>query len=173
MQTLQPVPQANIQTSSVAPGAAGARQSLKVMRQIVLVHRMNPLVVSYARQIVNNAGIRMKDYPAQAHAIYDWITQNIAFTRDPVGVDLYMTPEVTLHNGAGDCDDLAILFASFMESLGHPSGFLAIREPGSDTFNHVLAITRIGDRWICADCSNPDQGLGWCPPATQTMVQHI
>lgn len=170
---MQPVARANIQQSSVLPGAAGARQSLKIMRQIVLAYRLNPLIVSYARQIVNQAGIRAKDYPAQVHAIYDWITQNIAFARDPVGTDLYMTPDVTLHNGAGDCDDLAILFATFMESLGHPSGFLAVQEPGSETFNHVLSITRLGNQWVCADCSNPQMGLGYCPQYQTSMVQHI
>ena len=171
--SLHPVPNAIIRQTEVAPGAIGARQSLKIMRQIVQTYRTNPLIVAYARQIVNLAGIRARDYAAQAQAVYNWIVQNIAFVRDPVGTDLYMTPDVILHTGAGDCDDLAILFATFMESLGHPAGFLAIREPGSPTYNHVIAITRIGSRWICADCSMPSAGLGYCPPATSTMVQHI
>lgn len=170
---MQPVPQATIRQVNVAPGALGARQSLKMMRQIVLAYRANPLIVAYARQIVNLAGIRARDYPAQVQAVYDWITQNIAFVRDPVGTDLFMTPDVTLHNGAGDCDDLSILFVTLMQSLGHPAGFMAIQEPGADTFNHVFAITRIGERWLCADLTTPEKGLGYCPAYSHSMVQHI
>jgi len=62
---------------------------------------------------VNQAGIRTKDYPAQVSAIFTWLQANIAFVRDPRGIDLYMTPDVVLKTGAGDCDDFSILFATF------------------------------------------------------------
>lgn len=171
--TLQAVPLASLSRTQVAPGAAGARQSLRIMRGIVLRYRYNPLVITYARQIVNIAGIRTRDYPAQVNAIFNWIQDNIAFTRDPRGIDLYMTPDVVLRTGAGDCDDMAILFATFLESLGHPAAFMAIQQPGFDTFNHVIALTRIGTRWICADCSDGDHALGYCPPAANTLVVYI
>ena len=171
--TLQAIPKASLSRTQVAPGAAGARQSLRIMRGIILRYRYNPLVIAYARQIVNTAGIRTRDYPAQVAAIFNWIQENIAFTRDPRGIDLYMTPDVMLKTGAGDCDDMAILFDTFLESLGHPTALMAIQQPGYDTFNHVIALTRIGTRWVCADCSDGDHGLGYCPAAENTMVVYI
>ena len=173
MITLQAVPSARLTRTQVLPGAAGARQSLKIMRSIVLRYRTAPLMMSTARQIINLAGIRTRDYPAQVAAIFDWIQTHIAFARDPRGIDLYMTPDVLLHVGAGDCDDLAIFFATCLETLGHPTAFMAIQEPGSETFNHVIALTRIGTKWICADVTDGSHGVGYCPPAINTLVVYI
>jgi len=171
--TLQAIPKANLTRMTVASGATGARQSMRIMRSIVLRYRYNPLIIAYARQIVNQAGIRTKDYPAQVSAIFTWLQANIAFVRDPRGIDLYMTPDVVLKTGAGDCDDFSILFATFLETLGHPAAFMAIQEPGSETFNHVIALTRIGTKWICADATDGAHGVGYCPPAINTLVVYI
>lgn len=166
------IPQASLQRTSVGGGAVGARQSLKLMRGIILRYRYHPLLIAYARQIVNSSGIRQKDYPAQVQAVFNWIRNNIAFVRDPRGIDLYMTPDVILRTGAGDCDDFVILFCTFMEALGHPTGLMAVQQPGYDTFNHVVAITRIGTKWVCADTTE-NYALGYCPPSLNRIVVYV
>lgn len=163
----------SLYTTQVPAGAAGARQSLKIMRRIVQAYYKQPAIIMLAHQIINQAGIRARDYPAQAEAVFEWVRSNIAFVRDPVNMDMFTTPDAILQNGAGDCDDLAILYATFMQALGHPSGFLAIQQPGFTTYNHVLAITLIGNAWRCADPSDSTHPFGWCPPSVASMVQHI
>ena len=170
---LKAVPNSSIRHTNVLPGAAGAKQSLRIMRGIVLKYRYNPLIVAYARQIVNMAGIRARNYPAQAQAVFDWIQTNMSFTRDPRGIDLYMTPDVMLQTGAGDCDDFVILFCTFMETLGHPTAMMAVQQPGYETFNHVVALTRIGTKWICADATDAAHSFGYCPPHAATLVLHV
>ncbi|RPH95452.1 MAG: transglutaminase domain-containing protein, partial [Calditrichaeota bacterium] len=50
---------------------------------------------------------------------------NIPFYRD----DRVQFAEETLDAGSGDCDDLAVLYASLLESLGIHTAFVEVRDP--------------------------------------------
>lgn len=67
--------------------------------------------------------------------------------RDVNTVETVQTPDKTLLDGSGDCDDQAVLLGSLLESIGHPARFLAVGfQPG--VFAHVLVEGKIGARWV-------------------------
>jgi transglutaminase-like putative cysteine protease len=62
---------------------------------------------------------------------------------------------------AGDCDDKSVLLAALLESIGHPTRFVAIGfQP--DDFEHVFVETKIADRWISLETTEPVE-IGWMP----------
>jgi len=64
-----------------------------------------------------------RDFDALADATYKWIVQNIAYVRDPQGVELLQAPGVLLGGRAGDCDDHAMLVAALLAVLGVSTRF--------------------------------------------------
>ena len=54
----------------------------------------------------------------QALAIFNWVKNNIRYVSDPLDREYIATPIETLETQAGDCDDMAVLTASMIKSIG-------------------------------------------------------
>ena len=140
-------PQTRATLQAISDGPAGIQQTLKHMRTAVRNAVRDPNQIVRNEAIAITRGIRSKDFPAEVRAIYDWVTDNIRFVKDPRGVETVATPQKTLELGAGDCDDQAVLICSLLESVGHPCRFHAVGfMPG--ILSHVFAETKIGPRWV-------------------------
>jgi len=61
-----------------------------------------------------------------AKALYYFVKENFNYIPDPTGVEYVKKPEETLANRGGDCDDLALLLASLLESVGIKTRFVFI-----------------------------------------------
>jgi hypothetical protein len=75
------------------------------------------------------------------HEIRYWISENIAYECDEVGY--WQSTHETLALGAGDCEDMAILFYSTMLAYGYPEeqvAIYAVRQscPGGGSTKHAL-----------------------------------
>jgi transglutaminase-like putative cysteine protease len=104
-----------------------------------------------------------KNFSAQVRAIHSYVQENIQFVKDVNGVETLATPTKTLEYGKGDCDDQAVLLASLLESIGHPTRFVAIRMKPFGPYVHVFTETKIGARWIPLETTEPwPAGVG--PP---------
>lgn len=106
-------------------------------------------------------GQRQKDWSAEVRALHSFVRDRIRYIRDIRGVETLHTPEKILDQEQGDCDDKSVLLASLLESIGHPTRFVAIGfKPG--TFSHVFVETKIGDKWIALETTEPVE-MGWRP----------
>ena len=81
--------------------------------------------------------------------------------RDVRGVETLATPLVTMQTGQGDCDDKSVLLAALLESLSHPTRFVAVGS-APDEYNHVFVESRLGPHWISAETTEPVD-IGWQP----------
>lgn len=141
-------------------------------------------MVKLARQARRDPGIRYlsaglvfdvspKDYRAEVNTIFKFVQENIRYTLDINNVETLQFPENTLEFGYGDCDDMATLLASMLESIGHPSRFAAMSFGLPDEFDHVLVQTLIGTRWVTLDATEPNP-MGWEPPGiTSWLIRDI
>lgn len=123
-----------------------------------------------ALSIIGRAG-----YVDQARLLQQWVSANIRYIHDPPDHELIQTPQYTLQQRAGDCDDQAILLAALLTSLGHPlspsdeqlvvqhpTRFLALGLNGLP-LSHVMVQTKVGPQWLGAETIVP-KPLGWMPP---------
>ena len=140
-------------------GEAGAATTMRAMRQLVRDAIRDPSqhVRELALQIVGNAG-----YVDQARRLQQWVQQNIRYIQDPPDVELVQTPQYTVQQQAGDCDDQATLLASLLMATGHPAQFVAVGLSGSP-LSHVMVQTQIGRDWLGVETILP-KPLGWMPP---------
>lgn len=91
---------------------------------------------------------------ADIRAIYNWVLDNIRYTSDPRGKDVYYSPEDAIRQRAGDCDEHATLVSLFLETLGYPTKFRSVSRDNEE-FSHVYAMVsprrNPGGPWLVAD----------------------
>jgi len=153
----------------IADGPAGAVQTLRLMRQMVLDAVRDPAqgCRSLALSIIGDAG-----FVGQCRAVQLWVQQNIRYIQDPPDVELVQTPQKTVQWKAGDCDDQSVLIAALLQSIGHPCQFMAMGFSGGP-LSHVLTRTKIGSDWVTVETIRP-VGLGYQPPnVTSTYLRDI
>lgn len=142
---IQPRP---VTLGQLPDGPAGTVETLRHMRALVREFRKNPVIRAQALNLI--VDLPPKAYRAEVTRIADFVRDQIRYTRDVRDVETLHWPTVTLDQGLGDCDDKVTLLASLLESVGHPTRFVAIGL-GGGPLSHVYLETRIGPRWVGID----------------------
>lgn len=144
---------------SIADGARGTRQTLRMMSRLAREFKCNPLIRNTARELVQ--GLPGQDYRGEAETLLRFVQTEIRYLQDINGVETVHAPDVILQYRAGDCDDSATLFAAMLESIGHPTRFIAVGFRAPNEFEHVFVETRIGSQWLAGETTIPGAALGW------------
>lgn len=124
------------------------------MRQLVRAYKKSVPIRQLAFAIIDRVRGH-KNFSAQVRAIHNWVQSNIQYVKDVNGVETLATPTKTLEFGKGDCDDQSVLLASLLESIGHPTRFVAIKVKPFGPFVHVFTETKIGARWYPLETTEP------------------
>jgi len=154
---------------AIPEGEAGAAMTMRAMRQLVrdAVRDPSQRIRETALQIIGSSG-----YVEQARRLQQWVQQNIRYIQDPPDVELVQTPQYTMQQTAGDCDDQAVLLASMLMATGHPAQFIAVGLNGGP-LSHVMVQTLVGSQWLGVETIIP-KPLGWMPPGiTRHYIQKV
>lgn len=144
------------------PGEPGTRATLKAMRALVARFKTDSRIRDAARSIVR--GLPPKAYAREVDAVFRYVRDGIRYLRDIHGVETLQTPLATLETEAGDCDDKSTLLAAMLESIGHPTRFVAVGFKAPGHYEHVYLKTRIGQSWFALDPTVSTATVGWAPP---------
>ena len=127
---------------SIPSGIEGTKATLRIMRDFARGAVRNPaqLVRQKAESLVHS--LPPRQWFQAIRALHEFVRDEIRYLRDPVNLERVATPEATLEIGQGDCDDKATLLAALLDSIGHPSRFVAVGFNG-DGFSHVLVETKV------------------------------
>lgn len=159
-------------------GEAGTDRTVEEMCRIVKQSLTDPLVVDRARSIV--AECPPRDNACRVLRIRRWLGMNFQFERDPVGLELVMTPRLMLERIAGgrvvqgDCDDAATLAAAMGMAVGLRARFVLYgfgkkwRRVGGTSqsptvmpikvpFSHIYTALQAGVKWVQMDVTRPAQ----------------
>jgi hypothetical protein len=98
---------------------------LKANPYIEKIKINNTEIRNYALSIINNSQLNHKE--VYINAIYRYIIENFHYFEDPLDTELIKTPEETINDGGGDCEDLTILLNSLLENIGIKT-FLVMNE---------------------------------------------
>ncbi len=129
----------------VPPGKQGTLATLKAMRAMVRKYKKDPVIMNLAVNLVSK--LPEKNWMAEAKAIHEFVKNKIRYVRDVRGVETLHTPPKLLQRKQGDCDDKSTLAASLLESIGHPTRFIAVGFTPY-RYSHVYLETKIGKRWV-------------------------
>jgi hypothetical protein len=152
----------------------GYRGTLKTVEHIIDLIKQGAkdfYVRQTAIDILLERGIKPKDYLGEIKALFEWVQQNVRYTKDTFRVEVLHSAKRMLELRAGDCDDMAILLGAMLESIGHPVR-LVLTGPDSlrqDLFTHIYLEVFHKGRWIPLDATMP-YPMGWAP---RTLVKKI
>jgi len=104
------------------------KEIARFLRNGVLAYRHNPIVRRAAIDAVMANSAPEKNKLAQAVAIATWVKQHCYYVHEPD--EVFQTPENTLRERSGDCDDFTWLQCAMMESIGIPSKMNLVRIGG-------------------------------------------
>lgn len=139
------------------PGLEGV---IDKMRELVTQGKGDPVVRAKAVEITK--GIKTdprtglpnrRDFSAIADAVYKWMKSNVAYVRDPDGIEWLQTAKKTLELKFGDCDDQSILAGALLSSIGVPVRFKVVKANPQkrDSFSHVYLQYQDKGSWIGFD----------------------
>lgn len=154
---------------TISNGANGTRETLKLMTDITRTFKATPAIRELALKLTAN--LPQKKWLAEVRAIHRFVRDHVRYVKDIRGVETIQTPVQTLRLGCGDCDDKAILAASLLESIGHPTRFKAVGFSRGH-FAHVYPETRIGGRWVSVECTEPVEVGFQLSGIKSTMINH-
>lgn len=148
---------------SIPDGAAGTRETLKHMRQLVQNGKHDQRIRDLANRIVSN--VPAKDWAGELAAVFEFVRSNVRYSLDPNDIETIQGAAGTLALGYGDCDDFSVLVATLAECLGHPCCLVAMGFQQPNTFEHVMTFASgAGETdWYGMDATEP-QPFGWFPP---------
>jgi transglutaminase-like putative cysteine protease len=101
----------------------------RFLRNGVLEYRHNPIVRRAAMDAVFENSAPEKNKLSQAVAIATWVKHHFFYVHEPD--EVFQTPENTLRERSGDCDDFTWLQCAMMESIGIPSKMNLLRIGGA------------------------------------------
>jgi transglutaminase-like putative cysteine protease len=164
---------------SIRSGDGGVTDTLRLMAQVARQYKTNPVIRQTAARIVR--GCPGKDDRCEIATLQDWVRSNIRYTGDVYEVETLQTPDYTLREKYGDCDDQACLLATMLLAIGIGAAYCALGV-GGGPYSHVLAVAILHDNSqysLETTLSNDPHtgepvGPGWFPPdATCVRFWHI
>ena len=120
------------------------------LKKLIYADMNHPKVRILAQQITRGLNTNL----GKSRAIYNWIKQNIHYTREPDGMDIYLSPSRTIELGRGDCDEASSLFASLAGIVGVPVKLKVVTQDNR-MWSHVYPIALTNGKWTIWDAAAP------------------
>lgn len=154
----------------IPSGSAGTSTTLDLMVKITREAKKHLPVRLLALSLVKNNS--QKDYRGEVRDLHRFVRDEIRYVKDVNGVETLQVPEKTLEFKQGDCDDKSMLLAALLESIGHPTRFVAVGF-APKTYAHVYVETKIGDKWYPLETTEPWEAGRGPDGVVNRMVRHI
>lgn len=154
----------------IGSGDTAIYRTVDKMKSIIINSSKNTYVREWAKNVV--ARVEVNNKKAEARAIFDFVRDNVRYTRDPLGFEYLQTPPTVLEDirlykegkgerPVGDCDDMTLLSLSLLKSIGFEVAIKVVSFSNGKKFSHVYGLVKIGYEWVPFDCVRPDQEMGW------------
>lgn len=127
-------------------GEIGNLQTVEIMRKVAHARCGHSKVRELALAIVRHSGAKSQNYIDEAVAIGRFVQSRVRYVRDARGIEqlhdpLTMIDQITTGTSQGDCDDMSLLIATLLLSIGHAPRFAIVKyKAGSPTFNHIYVV---------------------------------
>lgn len=151
---------------SIPPGKAGVVATLKLMRNLVRQYKKDLTIRNLALSIIRN--LNQKAWKDEIKYIHAFVRDKIRYVRDIRGIETIYTPVQILNVKQGDCDDKSVLLATLLESINHPTRFIAVGFIPKN-YSHVYVETKLGKKWIPLETTE-NVPMGWEPKKIVTKL---
>lgn len=161
-----------IQEQNIGNGLKGNLQTISFMKKVARKQSGDPTIRRLALNILEDYGVGSMQYVDEAMAIGDYVKNKVRYVRDPDGIEYLQDPkdlvgQIQKGLAQGDCDDMSLLTATLLLSIGHRPFFRAVRyhEPIGN-YNHIYVVVYENNMYgkkqrIVLDCILKDKPIGF------------
>lgn len=161
----------------LAHGARGNYKTVDYMKKIARKVNGHPEVRQLAENILNYYNTKSMYYFDEALAIGDYVKKFVKYVRDPQGIEMLTDPitmidKLKRDEAYGDCDDMSLLIAALLLSLGHSPRFAIVKyDKNAKSYQHIYVVTyekNYGDkkpRRLVLDAIAKKYPIGWEVPS--------
>jgi transglutaminase-like putative cysteine protease len=155
---------------ALSGGDQGIKEILLKMKEMVLKSDLDDtdrIVKRYAKSII--AKVPITDELAQINAILQWVRENIRYTPDIYQVEEITSPHILLSmfekgnmGFSSDCDDMALLTASLLRSIGFKTRLEAVAIKHKDRYDHarVSVFSNTYKKWLPLEPTSKSLPIG-------------
>lgn len=160
-----------IELERIPGGYSGTQRTVTRMQALIRQGVKDFYVRQKAIDILLAQGVRPKDYLGEIKALFEWVQQNVRYTKDAFRLEILHSARRMLELRAGDCDDMSILLGAMLEAIGHPVRLVIVGPDflRPDLFTHVYIEVYHKGRWIPLDATMP-YPMGWAPQVFNKKV---
>jgi transglutaminase-like putative cysteine protease len=144
---------------TIRVGQDGVDDTVKLMQALVKEHKASSFIRELAFSIVES--VPEKNEPAEIEAIFNYVQNNVRYTKDIHDLETLANPIYTLTIKHGDCDDHAVVLASLLQTIGYQTCFVTTTydEPFIDT--HVYVVVFVDGQEIFLDSTEKNKNAGY------------
>lgn len=154
-------------TFSLTNTKSDAEQIIEYLSAFALRYGRSPCIVRFGRCLIGDV---VENNAVEAHfsAVANFVLDHVSYVADPRGAEYVRSPVRMIGDycragyAQGDCDDMTLLAASLLNSLGFRVRVVAVKLNGSAHYNHVLTQVFVRDGWKWFDgCNKDDPSKAW------------
>ena len=160
-----------ISESEIGNGLGGNIQTIKEMKKMARVRSGHPLLRKLALNILQEYQVPSHHFVSEALAIGDYVKAKVRYVRDPENIEYLLDPvdmvkAMQKGDAQGDCDDMALVVATLLLTIGHQPLFRAVRYDNlGGNYNHIYVVdyekNPYGEKErIVIDCILKDKPIG-------------
>lgn len=140
-------------------GTPGTNQTLDWMAALVRRDARDLQLRQFALSLVGDCGGH--DFFCEIESLYNFVRDRITYRRDPVQVESVQDAKRTLFVfKTGDCDDLVVVLATLLATLGHRSRFVVLGRT-REKYTHVYLEVLTSRGWLPLDPTPEQATAGW------------
>jgi hypothetical protein len=135
-----------VNNQQLRSGWLGNIDTVQVMKRVAHKRKSHPLVRELALGILNQQNIPSHNYVDEALAIGRYVQSKVRYVRDIAGVEQLHDPVTMIEQiqrgvSQGDCDDMSLLIATLLLSIGHRPKFRIVRYRGlTGPYQHIYVV---------------------------------
>jgi len=135
-----------VKNKKLSRGIFGNIQTIKIMQGVARKRASHPLVRDLALSILLHYQVPSQHYRTEAIAIADYVKRKVRYVRDIKDVEtlhdpITMIDQIKRGVAQGDCDDISLLIATLLLSIGHSPYFKAVKyKKNARTFQHIYVV---------------------------------
>ena len=117
-----------------------------MMKQVARVRSGDPLLRKLALNILQEYQVQSHHFIDEALALGDYVKTKVRYVRDPENIEYLQDPvdmikQMQNNTAQGDCDDMSLLVATLLLSVGHQPLFRAVRyDQPFGNYNHIYVV---------------------------------
>ena len=121
-----------VKNQTLSSGPMGNIETVEIMQRVARDRSSHPTVRALALQILNSYGTQSHNYIDESKAIGEYVQSRVQYVKDADGVEqlhdpLTMIDQIMRGVARGDCDDMALLIATLLLSIGHTPKFAIVK----------------------------------------------